>query len=70
MTYFPLRQALDAAMTWGGYRSQQHHWKRQLMLRPEHRRDSSRISDRELGIAAFLLLFVLLLTVIIVPGIA
>ena len=40
------------------------------MLRHDHRRTTSRISDRELGIAAFLLLIVLLLTVIVVPGIA
>ncbi len=40
------------------------------MLRHEPRRDTSTISDRELGIAAILLLFVVLLTVIVVPGIA
>jgi hypothetical protein len=39
------------------------------MLRHEHRRDST-IPDQELGIAALLLLFVVLLTVIFVPGIA
>ena len=40
------------------------------MLRHEHQRTSSTISDRELGIAALMLLIVVLLTVIFVPGIA
>jgi hypothetical protein len=40
------------------------------MLRHEHRGRASTIPDRELGIAALLLLLVVLLTVIFVPGIA
>ncbi len=40
------------------------------MLRHDHRRQRSSIPDRELGIAALLLLLVVLLTVIFVPGIA
>jgi hypothetical protein len=39
------------------------------MLRHEHRRTRT-IPDQELGIAAVLLLFVVLLTVIFVPGFA
>ena len=41
-----------------------------VMLRPDHRRPASSIPDQELGIAALLLLLVVLLTVIFVPGIA
>jgi hypothetical protein len=40
------------------------------MLRHEGRRPSSTIPDGELGIAALMLLLVVLLTVIFVPGIA
>jgi len=40
------------------------------MLRHEPRRSTSQIPDVELGIAAFMLLVVVLLTVIFVPGIA
>jgi len=40
------------------------------MLRHNPRHSSSTIPDRELGIAALMLLLVVLLTVIFVPGIA
>ena len=40
------------------------------MFRPEPRQDPATISDRELGIAAFLLLLVVVLAVAIVPAIA
>jgi hypothetical protein len=40
------------------------------MLRHDPRHNSSTIPDRELGIAAVLLMLVVLLTVIFVPGIA
>ena len=40
------------------------------MLRNDPSRQASSIPDHELGIAALLLLLVVLLTVILVPGIA
>jgi hypothetical protein len=40
------------------------------MLRHDHRRPASSIPDQELGIAALLLLLVVLLTVIFVPGLS
>lgn len=40
------------------------------MLRREPSREPATISDRELGIAAMLLLVVVVLTAIVVPGIA
>jgi hypothetical protein len=40
------------------------------MLRREPSRQPATISDRELGIAAMLLLVVVVLTAIVVPGIA
>lgn len=39
------------------------------MLRREPRHDPAAISDRELGIAALLLLVAVVLTAIVVPGI-
>lgn len=38
------------------------------MLRHEHRRDSTTVSDRELGIAAMLLLLLVVLSVAILPS--
>jgi hypothetical protein len=40
------------------------------MLRHDHRRPASSIPDQELGIAALVLLLVVLLTVIFVPGLS
>ena len=37
------------------------------MIRHEHRRQTRTVSDRELGIAAMLLLLVVVLTVALVP---
>jgi hypothetical protein len=38
------------------------------MLRHDHHRKTQTVSDRELGIAALLLLLAVLLTVVFVPG--
>lgn len=38
------------------------------MLRHDHHRKTQTVSDRELGIAAMMLLLVVLLTVAFVPG--
>lgn len=38
------------------------------MIRHEHRRETRTVSDRELGIAAMMLLLVVVLTVLFVPG--
>jgi hypothetical protein len=40
------------------------------MLRHEPRQDAANVSDRELGIAALLLLVTVVLTALIVPAIA
>lgn len=40
------------------------------MLRNEHRHDRTTVSDRELGIAAMLLLIAVVLTSLVVPALA
>ena len=69
MTYAGSRRTVDADAAGGAYLSILTSQDSTTMLRHEPHRDQT-ISDRELGIAAMLLLVVMVLTAVIVPALA
>jgi hypothetical protein len=64
------RRLLDSIFTSQPYCERHHILESAPMLRRDPRNEPAAIPDRELGIAALLLLITVVLTAIVVPGIA